>query len=220
MKKWIAACCILPVLFWVSVGCAEGMWYDYGVGNHIPKIELASAEEPSLAGLVINTDSSFFVQVQKPMAVDYQNYVDLLKTNGFTVDAEQDMISYQAYNEEGYHVSVINFSTALSIDADAPKANGTLKWPRSEIAQLLPVPESTMGSISWEAAYGFVAYVGDTSKEKYDSYVDQCMDAGFIEEYKKGNDYYYANNSDGYQLSLKYEGFNTMWVRIDEPEKE
>lgn len=219
MKKWIAGCCVAASLLVASMGCAEEMWYDYGVGSHIPKIELDSGKEPSTE-FVINTDSSLYMQVKKTTDNDYKNYENMLKENGFTIDAEQTMISYEAYNEDGYHVNIIKAGDVISVDADAPKAVGTLKWPRSEIAQLLPVPESTTGNVLWEATYGFVAYVGDTDKESYGNYVDQCMDAGFTVDYRKGDSYYYAGNSDGYKLSLKYEGFNTMFVRIDEPDEE
>lgn len=92
------------------------------------------------------------------------------------------------------------------------------QWPDSEIARLLPVPESTIGSISWEASYGFVIYVGETTKDQYDNYIEQCKDKGFTVDYRKGDDYYYADNEYGYQLTLRYEEDETMFIRIDEPE--
>ncbi len=92
------------------------------------------------------------------------------------------------------------------------------QWPDSEIARLLPVPESNVGSISWEATYGFVIYVGETTRDQYDNYIELCKDKGFTFDYRKGDDYYYADNEDGYQLTLRYEEDSTMFVRIDEPE--
>lgn len=115
---------------------------------------------------------------------------------------------------------------ACSSPAAAPAPAPTIpplaefQWPESEIASLLPVPESNIGNIVWEASYGFVIYVGETSKEQYDAYVDKCKEKGFTVDYSAGDDFYYADNATGYHLNLKYEGNNTMWVRIDEPEKE
>ena len=93
------------------------------------------------------------------------------------------------------------------------------EWPRSEIANLLPVPKSNIGSISWEASYGFVIYIGETSKEQYDSYVDECWERGFNLDYRKGDDFFWANNNDGYKATVRYEDNNVMFIRIDEPEK-
>ena len=94
------------------------------------------------------------------------------------------------------------------------------EWPASEVAKLLPIPKSKIGVIEWEASYGFVIYVGETSKEDYNEYVNQCSEKGFNVDYRKGDNYYYAKNSDGYDLSLNYEDENIMFIRIDEPKKE
>lgn len=36
-------------------------------------------------------------------------------------------------------------------------------------------------------------------------------------DYNKGDNYYYANNGEGWHISLKYEGNNTMSIDIDAP---
>ena len=85
---------------------------------------------------------------------------------------------------------------------------------------LLPEPSSNYGKIEWEAEYGFVIYVGNTTKAEYKDYVKAVCALGFTVDYNKGDDYFYADNTEGYSVSLKYEGFNTMFVRIDEPKEE
>ena len=92
------------------------------------------------------------------------------------------------------------------------------QWPDSDIAKLLPKPNSNIGRIEWEASYGFVIYVAETPKEQYDAYVEACKDNGFTVDYQAGDDFYYADNSDGYDLTLMYEGEDVMFVRIDEPD--
>ena len=93
------------------------------------------------------------------------------------------------------------------------------EWPKSEIAGLLPVPKSNIGKIEWEGSHGFVIYVGETLKEQYDDYVDECQEKGFTVAYKKGDDFFWADNKSGYHVSLRYEGDNIMFLRIDEPKK-
>ena len=92
------------------------------------------------------------------------------------------------------------------------------KWPKSEIAGLLPVPKSNIGKIAWEASYGFVIDVGETTKSEYDAYVDECWDNGFTVDYDKGDNHFYANNKGGYHLSIRFEENDVMWIRIDEPD--
>ena len=91
------------------------------------------------------------------------------------------------------------------------------KWPDSEIAKLLPIPKSNIGKVSWEASYGFVIDVGETTREQYDTYVDECRSMGFTVDYRKGDDYFHANNEAGYKISVTYKDNDTMWIRIDEP---
>lgn len=94
---------------------------------------------------------------------------------------------------------------------------GTIRWPSSTAGNLLPTPKSTTGKFSCEHDDGFFVYVGDTSKEDYDAYVDSCKDNGFIEDYSRGDTYYYAENADGWYLSLNYKGDSVMTVSISAP---
>ncbi len=95
-----------------------------------------------------------------------------------------------------------------------------ITWPFCEMAGLLPAPESDMASVYWENYTGFVVYISETTKEQYADYVNACQEAGFKEQYQKGDDYYYAYNSDGYDLSVKYEGDDIMFIRLDAPDEE
>lgn len=102
---------------------------------------------------------------------------------------------------------------------ESEESYSEFSWPDSEIAELLPVPKSTIGRIEWEATYGFVIYVAETPKSEYNTYVDSCKENGFNIDYRAGDDYYYADNEEGYSLSLKYQGDDIMFIRIDEPDE-
>lgn len=94
------------------------------------------------------------------------------------------------------------------------------KWPDSEIAKLLPVPESNIGHIEWEASYGFVIYVSETTREDYNAYVDKCLENGFTVEYYRSENSYYGDNESGYHVSVRYEEDfeDVMFIRIDNPD--
>lgn len=79
------------------------------------------------------------------------------------------------------------------------------KWPTSGLATMLPTPESNYGEISTESSTSLFVYVGDTSKQQYDAYVEACQEKGFSVDYSKGADYFHASNTGGYRLSLSYD---------------
>lgn len=93
-------------------------------------------------------------------------------------------------------------------------------WPKSDIAKLIPTPRSNIGYIKWEADYGFVIYVAETSQEEYKEYVDSCWDEGFTIDYRRGDDFFWADNEDGYKVSVRFEENNVMWIRMDEPDED
>lgn len=94
-----------------------------------------------------------------------------------------------------------------------------ITWPTSEIAKKVPQPESVKGHTEWENENGFVIYITDINSDQFKQYVDACKSAGFTNDYQSGDDYYYADLSDGTHLNLQYENEydNTMFIRADAP---
>lgn len=95
-----------------------------------------------------------------------------------------------------------------------------IQWPETDIAKLMPIPKSLMGNIYWSHDYGFVIYIAEISAEDYAAYVKECEDLGFTLECRKGDDYFYADNTDGYHVAIRHEEDNVMFIRIDEPKEE
>lgn len=189
-------------------------WPTTGIATQLPS-------PPSNSGEIDdNNDGLFYVDVKNISDTQYAQYILDCKNAGFTVDAEQVGSGFQAYNSAGYEIRLSYYSSMeeLSIRVEAPMEMSDIDWPKSAIAQRLPVPESLYGSISWEADYGFVIYIGNTTKQDYKRYVDACYELGFNAEYNRGDDYFHAKDSDGYDVDIDYEGNNIMFVRIDEPD--
>ena len=153
---------------------------------------------------------------------DYQRFVESCAEKGFTIDSSEEDYTFSAYDEDGYFLELrywkddkkINITVRASVEVNF----GEFSWPKSKIASSVPVPKSNFGTVSWESENGFVIYVGETSKEDYAEYVDQCYDAGFTIDYSKGADYFRGVNEDGYHLNVNYEGNQTMFVRMDTSE--
>lgn len=202
-----------------------------GVGNSVkketatftwPSSEISEqVPEPSSnkGEIIFNDDKNFWLDVEGISDEQYEQYIKECQAVGFTIEADKDSISYKAYNELGYHIQLIHssYDTDLTIRVEAPEKIGEIKWPQSDIAKKLPVPTSTCGRIEWEADYGFVIYIGNTTQKEYSDYVDACMNVGFTVDYKRGDDYFHAKDKNGYKVDIDYCGNNIMFVRIDEP---
>jgi hypothetical protein len=90
------------------------------------------------------------------------------------------------------------------------------RWPESEIASLLPVPESTVGTLEWETATGILVRLRNISRDQYDSYVDACREQGFVNDSIWSDDSYSAYNEAGYFLMLECRK-NAMSIEMKAP---
>ncbi len=93
-------------------------------------------------------------------------------------------------------------------------------WPKSDIAKLLPEPKSNIGKVQWEGSDGFVIYVAETPKDDYSDYVDACQEKGFTVDYSKSDSSFYADNDDGYHVSVVFNDGDVMCINMSAPEEE
>lgn len=189
------------------------VWDDIVLGDILP-------EPPSLKGEIhTNAFDRLRVDINDLSSKQFNDYINACKENGFTVDFKFDSYSYTAYNSEGYKLSLYYFDSDknMNIDLEAPIEMATITWPKSIAGQQAPAPKSTIGKFSFEYDDNFFVYVGNTSNTDYAEYVNTCSEKGFNVDYRKGDDYYYAYNSEGWHISICYEGNNIMSIDIDAP---
>ena len=186
-------------------------WNEMVLGAQLP--------EPAVNKGIIHENSleTLNIEVKKGSDSQFANYIVACKEKGFTIDAKSTSTSYTAYNSDGYKLSLIDYSKMLSIKLEKPMEMSEISWPVSKAGNQLPVPESTVGKFSSEHDDDFFVYIGNTSKESYNNYVKACSEKGFTVDYDKGDDYYRAENGEGWRVSIKYEGFNIMSIDIDKP---
>ena len=189
-------------------------WDDIVLGAVVPE------PESNLGEIIGNTNESLYIHVYKICAVDYNEYVDACKEKGFTVEADQSEISYSAYNADGYEISLFygENDEVMNISVDAAEQYGTLVWPESRIASMLPVPTSTTGEITQDDEQGFRAYVSNMPIDKFKDYTTECSNMGFNIDAFDSDSSYSAENSEGYKLSVAYQGNGVISISIDEPE--
>ena len=90
------------------------------------------------------------------------------------------------------------------------------RWPVSEIASLLPMPESNVGTLERETATGILVRLRKISRDQYDSYIDACRERGFVNDYVRSENSYSAYNEAGYFLMLEYRK-NAMSIEMEAP---
>ena len=186
-------------------------WNEMVLGAQLP--------EPPVNKGIIHTNSleTLNIEVKKDSDSQFADYIVACKEKGFTIDAKSTSTYYTAYNSDGYKLSLSDYSKMFGIDLKKPMEMSEISWPASKAGNQLPVPESTVGKFSSEHDDDFFVYIGNTSKESYNNYVKACSEKGFTVDYDKGDDYYRAKNSEGWSVSIKYEGFNIMSIDIDKP---
>ena len=202
-------------LFGTGYGDAEKFaWSDILLADVIPETK------SHLGEVLSNSEEHLSLYVYKTSVGDYSKYVDACEEKGFTVEAEQSDLYYYAYNSDGYKLSLYydENDNKMNISVDAAEEYGTLVWPDSVIASMLPAPKSTTGEIAQDDEKRFAAYVSNTSIEEFNAYVAACADKGFAEDVSESEKLYSAQNSDGYQLSVSYQGNGVMFISVDEPE--
>jgi len=217
MKKILAIFLVLVMVFSLAACGGETIkWDDIILGDKLP-------EPPAKKGEIhTNAADDLWIDINDLSDKQFNDYVEACKEMGFTIDAEANSSSYNAYNADGYKLSLGHYGSDadMSIQLEAPMEMTTISWPTSIAGQMLPTPKSTTGKFSYEYDDNFFVYVGNTTRDDYAEYVTACSEKGFNVDYSKGDDYYYADNSDGWHISVRYEGNNIMTIDIDAPSED
>lgn len=219
LKWWFILIIVLALVIGIPSIAGNGekiVWNDFVLQEKIP-------EAPGKKGEIHNnTAEKLWVYIYKLSEKEYVDYVELCKNSGYTIDADSGhSSSYTAFNSQGYKLDVSYYSSSkeMSITLNAPMEMNAITWPTSVAGKQLPAPKSTIGKFSYEYDDHFFVYIGNTSKSDFEAYVNTCKEHGFTVDYNKGETYYFADNALGWQLSIKYEGNNTISIDIDAPEE-
>ncbi len=205
---------IASVLLLVSYG-GKFDWPDNKLGNMVPHIDGVKGE------IGYDNPDSLYIILEEITARQYLDYLEECQSMGFSISISEKNNSFTAFNEDGYKIDISYFSSGdMWITIDEPISMSTFEWPNSDIAKLLPKPSSNYGKIEWESEEGFVIYVGNTTQAGYQNYVHAVSNRGFILNCNQGDYFYYAENLDGYSINLKYEGFDIMFIQIDDSNDE
>ncbi len=212
MKKKICAVLALVLALLMLGGCVgleRKTW---------PQTELAQMLPEPRFRLKTFYDSSDRISAtfDKVNEARFQEYVRSCKERGFTEEVEESSEYFSAFNENGYRLELDTYGkkNEMNLYFTAPKEMGPFRWPDTEAGRMVPAPPETYGVIEWEYEDSFCIYVGNMTREDFREYVETCRAAGFSADFRKDADYFYAENEDGYTLSIGYEGFRTVCIDL------
>lgn len=183
---------------------------DTELSSIMPQIDGAKGE------IVTNNSEYFSVTYYGISEKEFESYKTICKNEGYTIDCENNGSLFDAYNKEGYNIRITYYSSELHITVTDNLELRTIKWPDSEVANLLPVPKSDYGNISSSSDTCFIGYIGNMTIDDFNNYVNECIDKGFDEKVSQTDKQYHADNKAGYSVMVEYRGYNTIFIRIDD----
>ncbi|MBQ6678003.1 MAG: hypothetical protein IJM71_08145 [Clostridia bacterium] len=189
-------------------------WPSSGLATKIPK------PTKGIIRVIIDDSDKFTATIEKTDSDFNRNYLSECISMGYEVDVKEKGSSYKAFNNEGYMIEIYSFSNSMDIDVEAPIKLGTLRWPGGIAGSLVPKPDSELGKTEWEHDESFFLKVGNMNREKFNAYIEQCSESGFCIDYERDDDWYRAENEEGYSLSIEYEGFEIISISLERPENE
>lgn len=96
-----------------------------------------------------------------------------------------------------------------------------LNWPDSGLAAMLPEPGTDKGEVSMDSADYLSVDLEQRSEEDFNKYVEACKEKGFTVDYSSSSSSYYADNEEGYHLSLFYaESRDEISIQLSAPSEE
>ena len=190
-------------------------WPSSGLAQLLPQPKDDKGE------VTANSDARLAVTVRSTEEADYNDYLQQVKDKGFANEPVNDTNQYTAYDDKGNELELsFNADTKeMKIDLDAAEEMGTLTWPTTGPATLVPAPVSTTGKVTTNSSDEFSAKVGNTSKDDFAAYADQVFAAGFDVDYSKGDTNFTADNAEGTHVSINYLGANVMSVTVKTAEQ-
>ncbi|MBO5357496.1 MAG: zinc-ribbon domain-containing protein [Clostridia bacterium] len=188
------------------------IWNNFELGHLIPSPPLP------IGRITTNTNEILEIEITKYSYSDLNSYIENCKNYGFSKDFKKSTNSYEAYNETGYKLNLYYYEddAILTIIIYDPIKDNSLNWSSINLMKNLPPPPSNIGEISINYDWTFGAYILNVTKEEYDAYVDLCIEEGYIIDMSRYENSFYAENSEGYDIKISYEGNNTMYISIDQ----
>jgi len=219
----IVAIVIIVGVFVVLSGNDNGNYDDYTDYNSTyewPSSGLAtSIPEPTIkTGHIQNHyDIMMDFYLYKATLDDFETYVSECKEVGFTIVEKETGTDYSAYNEDKTRYVDIEYyedSNKMYVVVRAPEEWSEINWPKSDIAELIPQPDSLIGKVNTDSAETLDVDISNVSLKAFNEYINKCIEVGFDVDYNRYEKSFNASDKNGYYLSIDLETFDVMNIRL------
>ncbi len=223
ISRVITLLVLAALLLTVTTAC--GSRKDEGEKFDWDRLTLSSML-PKPAGdtgkILTDSEDTLNIYIYKTDADQYTQYQYDCEDTGFTLEKDSSSTRFSAFNEDGYKLSLmyLESDSRMDIKLTAPDEAVDLTWPAEGLGAMVPAPANLKGTLVRNSDSSFYARIADTDKAGVSAYADLCREAGFTEDISDGEGFFYANNSDGFHVSVRYEGNNVMSIDVSAPDDE
>lgn len=94
-----------------------------------------------------------------------------------------------------------------------------IDWNTLILHEWLPLPETLVGETGSNLEHALSVSLYDVPDEQFATYVQACIDKGYIIEAEQDDSFYTAFNSDGYEVRLVHQSDMQFNIFLDAPEE-
>lgn len=182
-------------------------WPEHKLATIIPKLEGKTGAAET------EKDDSIKITLYGITSDEFKSYVAECEKQ-FSIDTKKSETSFEGFNSKGYEISVsLGDMKNMTITVKDPLQLSKVSWPSSGPATLLPKPSFEVGKISSDYDWTFSIYIGDTTIDEFNDYIEKCISKGFVKDYRSER-YFSAEKGDDIDLTIEYVGYNTVYISI------
>ncbi len=197
-----------------TTGKSDNKWNDLVLANEIPNIS------GTISHIYTNSDERLYFEIENITSKQFYDYIELCKETGYNVDILKEEFHFNAFSKNKYELDLKynEYNKILDIELSKTKQLKEIEWPESDLINVLPTPNITVGEIEQNNNEIFSVILGNYSYISYKDYVTTCIENGFDDELKREDRKFSAKNSKKYSIQVDYLGNETIKISVKEPE--
>ena len=160
-----------------------------------------------------NTKNRLLLYITNMTPQNYNEYINQCRQI-FNYDEKIVDKSFEAYDKENNKIELEynEKRKMLKIEVTTQSKLKEIKWPNTDIVQMLPKPKSIYGSVYKTNSREIDVYVENTSKEEYIEYVEKCKLSGYNIRIEQTENKFAAQDTRGNTIKVKYQSGREMEI--------